>query len=127
MRKKHKLKCVPFNVEPKHQVLGLEPAESNYYLANPSQPLSADRDNIKKIVKFADSPACQVLQILNQQNAEHNYRIGYVGASRYTKIVILLAWEKDCTSLYELDPKALRQVHGIEECGRGQLHGRNSP
>lgn len=60
------------------------------------------RPNILILQKNSDSPASVVLHVLQQMFAEHHFRVGYYGLSRYSKAVILLNSQEDCEALLKI-------------------------
>lgn len=87
------------------------------------------RPNIIILPKNSDSPASVVLHVLQQMFAEHHFRVGYYGLSRFSKAVILLDSQTDCEALLKILRTTLGKMWGQEVAGPmlAALHDGMSP
>lgn len=78
------------------------------------------RPNVLVLQKNSDSPASIVLHILQQMFAEHHFRVGYYGMSRFSKAAILLNSQEDCEDLLRILRERLSSM-GVDEEGGPKL------
>ncbi|KAM0718558.1 hypothetical protein Q7P37_005628 [Cladosporium fusiforme] len=126
----HKENCEPFAAEPTNTIIDpqqVDESERESFMINNLEAMS--RPNILMLQKFSDSPANIVLHVLQQMFAEHHFRVGYYGLSRFSKVVILLDSQTDCEALLQILRTSLLKMWGDEETKRmiAALHEGTSP
>lgn len=112
----HKENCVPFSAEPTNTIVDPQQVDEkereNFMLENLE---SMSRPNVLVLQKHSDSPASIVLHILQQMFAEHHFRVGYYGMSRFSKLVVLLDSQADCEALRSILRTNLSKMWGEGE------------
>lgn len=112
----HKENCVAFSPEPTNTIIDpqeVEEAERENFMLRNLEAMS--RPNILMLQKHSDSPASIVLHVLQQMFAEHHFRVGYYGLSRFSKMVILLDSQADCENLKKILQASLLKMWGEGE------------
>lgn len=91
---------MPFSAEPTNTIVDPQQVDEKDRESFMLENLEAmSRPNVLVLQKHSDSPASVVLHILQQMFAEHHFRVGYYGLSRFSKLVILLDSREDCEAL----------------------------
>jgi hypothetical protein len=126
----HKENCVPYSAEPTNTIidpLQVEEKDREAFMIENLEAMS--RPNVLVLQKNSDSPASIVLHVLQQMFAEHHFRVGYYGLSRYAKAVILLDSQADCEALLQILRTSLGKMWGEEVAGPllAALHDGMSP
>lgn len=126
----HKENCAAFSAEPTNTIIDPQEADENdrenFMLRNLE---AMSRPNILMLQKYSDSPASIVLHILQQMFAEHHFRVGYYGLSRFSKMTILLDSQADCEALLKILRTSLLKMWGEQETKQmiAALHDGISP
>jgi hypothetical protein len=126
----HKDHCAPFSAEPTNTIidpLQVEEKDREAFMIENLEAMS--RPNVLVLQKNSDSPASIVLHVLQQMFAEHHFRVGYYGLSRYSKAVILLDSQADCEALLQILRTSLGKMWGEDVAGPllAALHDGMSP
>jgi len=126
----HKGHCAPFSAEPTNTIVDPQQVDEKDREAFMMENLEAmSRPNVLILQKNSDSPASIILHILQQMFAEHHFRVGYYGLSRFSKVVILLNSQADCESLLRILRASLNKMWGEDVAGPmlAALHDGMSP
>jgi hypothetical protein len=126
----HKDHCVPFSPDPTNTIIDphqVEEKDREAFMIDNLEAMS--RPNIIILQKNSDSPASVVLHVLQQMFAEHHFRVGYYGLSRYSKAVVLLDSQTDCEALLKILRTSLGKMWSEEVVGPmfAALHDGMSP
>lgn len=112
----HKENCEAYSSEPTNTIIDPQEADENDREGFMLRNLEAmSRPNILMLQKHSDSPASIVLHILQQMFAEHHFRVGYYGLSRFSKVAILLNDQADCESFQQILHTNLLKMWGEEQ------------
>ena len=121
---RHKKVCVRHFKRPVYDIVSYDPSDSDYFKTIGASP---NRPNIAIIVKTFPDPIAAISDHLIHMSAEHNYRVGYFGAAKFPKTVIMLPDRQSCERMLKLIGGVLCQESYVDEGGGQRVAVRCHP